>query len=339
MADMNEIREIVKLAVDSYKGNVEQYSTKQSQEALYQALIAANNGSTKLNYRDIRDGKCQGLFTIIEEILNQTVIEGLRQDDFFNTLVDYRNLDEGDQNLFVVEDANLFVVDDVANGTQGIRRQRLGGETTVTIPTSMHMIRIYEELNRILSGRVDFNYFINKVADSFRQKILSDVYTLWSGATAADMGGLAYFPTAGSYVEGDLLDVISHVEAAADGKPAMILGTKKALRTLAESVQSDGAKEELHNYGYYGNFFGTKCFAVPQRHVTGTTTFQFPDDVLTIIATSEKPFKFVYEGDPIILMGDPMQNADLTQEYLYGVKYGMGIVLAGGNSGIGRYEW
>lgn len=292
MADMNEIRDIVKLAVDSYKGNVEQYSTRQSQEALYQALIAANNGSTKLNYRDIRDGKCQGLFTIIEEILNQTVIEGLRQDDFFNTLVDYRNIGEGDQNLFVVEDANLFVVDDVANGTQGIRRQRLGGETTVTIPTSMHMIRIYEELNRILSGRVDFNYFINKVADSFRRKILSDVYTLWSGATATDMGGLAYFPTAGSYVESDLLDVISHVEAAADGKPAMILGTKKALRQLAESVQSDGAKEELHNYGYYGNFFGTKCFAVPQRHVTGTTTFQFPDDVLTIIATSEKPFKF-----------------------------------------------
>lgn len=37
-------------------------------------------------------------------------------------------------------------------------------------------------------------------------------------------------------------------------------------------------------------------------------------------------------------MGNPMDNADLTQEYLYGVKYGTGIVLAGNNTGIGRYE-
>lgn len=44
------------------------------------------------------------------------------------------------------------------------------------------------------------------------------------------------------------------------------------------------------------------------------------------------------EVNPIVLMGDPMSNGDLTQEYLYGEKYGMGIVLAGGNAGIGRYE-
>lgn len=51
-----------------------------------------------------------------------------------------------------------------------------------------------------------------------------------------------------------------------------------------------------------------------------------------------KPIKCVYEGNPIVLMGDPMTNGDLTQEYLYGEKYGMGIVLAGGNAGIGRYR-
>ncbi len=40
-------------------------------------------------------------------------------------------------------------------------------------------------------------------------------------------------------------------------------------------------------------------------------------------------------------MGDPLSNGDLTQEYLYGEKYGMGIVLAaaaGNASVIGRYE-
>lgn len=335
---MADIKDIVKIGIDGYKGTVEKYSVKQSQDTLRQALIKANNGSTVLDYKAIRDGKCVGLFSIVEEILSKTVIDSLQSDDFFNAFVDYRNVAEGDAIEFEVEDSNLFVVDDVSDGNQGIRRQRLSGVSSTTIPTSMHMVRIYEELNRVLAGRVDFNHLISVVADSYRAKILDDIYTLWAGVTAQDLGGVTYFPTAGTYDEDALLDLISHVEAAAGGKTATIIGTKKALRQLRESIQGDGAKEELHNFGFYGRFFGSPCIAVPQRHKVGTTTFVFPDDVLTIVAGSDKFIKFVYEGNPIILMGDPTQNADFTQEYLYGVKYGLGIVLAGGNSGIGRYE-
>lgn len=335
---MTDMKEIVKLAVDGYKNRVEKYSVSQSQDAIQKALIELNNGSTKLDYKAIRDGKCSGLFAFIEETLSRTVVEGLVGDEFFNALVDFRNVAEGDQNIFVVEDSNLFVIDDVADGTQGIRRQRLGGSNEVSIPTTMKMVRIYEELNRVLAGRVDFNHFINVVAESFRQKMLNDIYTLWSGATADDLGGVAYFPTAGTYDEEELLDLIAHVEAAAGGKPATIVGTKKACRMLAASIQADSAREELHNLGYYGKFYGTPVVVTPQRHKVGSTEFVFDDDVLTIVAGDDKPIKFVYEGDPIVLMGDPMQNADFTQEYLYGEKYGLGIVLAGGNAGIGRYQ-
>ena len=202
----------------------------------------------------------------------------------------------------------------------------------------MKMVRIYEELNRVLAGRVDFNHFINVVAESFRQKMLNDIYTLWSGATADDLGGVAYFPAAGSYNEDELLELISHVEAAAGGKTATIVGTKKALRPLKGAIDGNDAKSDLYNLGYVGKFYGTPVVATPQRHKVGSTDFVFSDDVLTIIAGDDKPIKFVYEGDPIVLMGDPMQNADFTQEYLYGEKYGLGIVLAGGNAGIGRYQ-
>lgn len=75
MAEMNEI---VKLAIDAYKGTVEKYSVKQSQDVLRQALVEANNGKTTLDLRAIRDGKCSGLFTLIEEILSNTVVEGLQ---------------------------------------------------------------------------------------------------------------------------------------------------------------------------------------------------------------------------------------------------------------------
>nr|DAJ43030.1 MAG TPA: capsid protein [Caudoviricetes sp.] len=335
---MTDMKEIVKLAVDAYKGNVEKYSTKQSQDVLRQALIDANGGSTKLDYKAIRDGKCSGLFTLIEEILSRTVVEGLQGDEYFNALVDFRNLAEGDQNIFVVEDNTLFVVSEAADGTQGIRRQRLGGAKETSIPTSLKAVRIYEELNRVLSGRVDFNDFINKVAESFRQKLLNDVYGLWSGATAADLGGVTYFPTAGTYDEEALLDLIAHVEAAAGGKPATIVGTKKAIRNLVPSIQGEGFKSDLYNLGYAGKFYGTPVVVTPQRHKVGSTDFVLKDDVLTIIAGDDKPIKVVYEGNPIVLMGDPTTKADFTQEYFYGEKYGMGIVLAGGNAGIGRYE-
>lgn len=288
---MAEIKDIVKLAVDAYRGNVEKYSVNQSQDTLRQVLIEANNGKTTLDFRDIRDGRCNGLFTLLEEILSATVVQGLQGDEHFNTLVEFRNVAEGDSPVFIVEDNNLFVVADAADGTQGIRRQRLGGKTETTIPTTLKVVRIYEELNRVLSGRVDFNTMINKVAESFRQKLLNDIYTLWSGATAAQMGGTTYFPTAGSYDEDGLLELIAHVEAAAGGKQATIVGTKKALRNLKESIISDGAKDELHNMGYVGKFYGTPVVATPQRHKVGSTEFVLDDNCLTVIAGDDKPIK------------------------------------------------
>ena len=334
---MVEMNEIVKLAIDGYKGSVTKYSVGESQDVIREALVEANNGQTSLNYKDIRDGKCPGLFTLLETILSNTVIEGLQGDEYFNALCEFRNVAEGDLNLFVVNDNNMFVVADAADGTQGIRRQRLGGSSETSIPTSLKVVKIYEELNRVLSGRVDFNTLITKVADSFRQKLLNDIYTLWSGATAEQFGGVTYFPVAGAYNEDELLDLISHVEAAAGGKKATILGTKKAVRNLVPSIQSDSSKEDLYNMGYYGKFYGTPVVVTPQRHKIGSNEFVLDDDVLTIIAGDDKPIKIVYEGSPIVLMGDPMANGDFTQEYFYGEKYGMGIVLAGNNAGIGRY--
>lgn len=335
MADM---KDIVKLAVDAYHGNVEQYSVGQSLELLNKALVEANGGSTTLNYKNIRDGKCNGLFTLIEEVLSRTVVEGLQGDEYFNALVDFRNVAEGDKNIFEVEDSNLFIVAEAADGTQGIRRQRLGGVSETSIPTSLKVVKIYEELNRVLSGRVDFNQFIQKVSDSMRNRLLEDIYALWSNATASDFGGVVYFPTAGTYDEDDLLELIAHVEAAAGGKTATIIGTKKAVRNLAPSIQGADSKSDLYNLGYYGKFYGTPVIVTPQRHKIGSTDFVLDDDILTIVAGDDKPIKVVYEGNPLVLMGDPLQNGDLTQEYLYGEKYGVGIVLAGGNAGIGRYE-
>lgn len=311
---MPDMKDIVKVAVDAYHGNVEKYSVGQSQEVLRQAMIEANGGSTVLNYRNIRDGKCSGLFALIEEILSRTAIEGLQESDLFYTLVDFRNVAEGDKNLFFTEDSNLFHVAEIADGTQGVRRQRLSGVSEFSIPTKLHAVKIYEEMNRVLSGRVDFNTMISKVSESFRQQMLNDIFALWNNATANDFGGTTFFPTAGTYDEDELLDLIAHVEAAANGKPAAIIGTKKAVRNLAPSIQGTDSQSDLYNDGFYGKFYGTPVVTMPQRHKLNSTEFVMPDDVLHVIAGDEKPIKFVYEGDPLVIMGDPLTNGDLTHE-------------------------
>ncbi len=320
---MAEINDIVRVAVDAYHGNVTKYSMNDSMELLQKALVEANGGSTKLNYKAIRDGKCNGLFTIIEEILSRTVVEGVQKNDFFMNMVDFRNIALGDQNKFLVEKDNLFTVAEVAPGTQGIRRQRLSGLTEFTLTTTPKAVKIYDELNRVLAGQVDFNYFIKKVSDSFERKLLDDIYAIWMGATADDFGGEAYF-TAGAYDEDAMLELIAHVEAAANGQPAMILGTKPALRNLAPAIQSAESKSDLYNLGFYGRYYGTPVMALPQRHKVDSTEFVMSDKQITVIAGDQKPIKCVYEGDSIIHTGDPFSNADLSQE----LEYIINVIIA-----------
>ena len=134
-------KDLVRLAVDAYKGHVAgNYSVDDSMEVLRQALIEANGGSTKLDYRAIRDGKCNGLFAIVEEIITKTVIEGLPESCPLFNYVDFRNIAEGDTNVFEIRDNGLFVVADIADGTQGLRRQRLAGGEEITEAIAQEMV-------------------------------------------------------------------------------------------------------------------------------------------------------------------------------------------------------
>lgn len=334
---MADYKDVVQLGVDVYRKQPNKYSMDDSNKVLREALIEANGGSTVLDYKAIRDGKCNGVFSIVEQILDVTVDEGLKEDDHFNSLVEYRNVAAGDRNEFIVEDKTLFVIDDAAEGTQGVRRQRLGGSESTYIPTSFKFIRIYEELNRVLAGRVDFNHLIQSVSESVRQKLLSDVYTLWSNVTADQIGGTMYFPAAGSYDANTLLEIIAHVEAVSGGKPATIIGTKKAARMLAPDIQGFDSQKDIYNMGYYGKFYGTPVVVTPQRHQIGSTDFMFDDNVLTIIAGDQKPVKVVREGNPTVVMGNPTDRRDFTQEYMYGEKYGVGLLVSD-NTGLGKYQ-
>lgn len=321
MADTN----LVKLAVDAYKGNIAgNYSKGDSMETLRNALVELNGGSTKLDYKRIRNGEANGMFALIEEILQQTIVEGIQDDNFFERFVDYRNVALGDERDFYVNDPSLFVVSDVAEGTQSIRRQRLNKGETTSITTSLKTIKIYEELNRLLAGRADMNDMINKVGESFKRKIAADIYGGFIGAFSSLPSP---FAVNGAFSEDGLLTMIDHVEAAT-GQTAMIVGTRKALRKVTSAVVSESAKEVYNSLGHFGNFNGTDMMKIDQAHTPGTYDFMITDNDLYVVPSNIKPIKFITEGDSIILPGNPADKKDLTQEYMYGDRYGLGVVVA-----------
>lgn len=320
-------KDLVRLAIDSYKGHVAgNYSVDDSMEVLRQALVEANGGSTKLDYRAIRDGKCNGLFAIVEEIINKTVIEGLPESCPLFNYVEWRNLAEGDTNVFELKDNGIFIVSDIAQGTQGLRRQRITGGEEITVKTQLKGIKIYEELRRVLAGRVDFNELIDKVSEAFQKKISDDMYeavvTAFDGLVAPYSNG-----TAGSFDESKLSEIIDHVEAAT-GKTAVILGSKQAVRKITgvKGADSTSAKEDLYAMGYFGHFYTTPIMVMQNGHKVGTNDFILKND-LYIVAGDDKFIKGATEGETLIINGDPLNNADLSQEYMVAMAYGLKAVL------------
>lgn len=315
---------LVKLAVDGYKGHVAgNYSVGDTQEALRKALVDANGGSTKLDIKAIRDGKCNQVFAIVEELVNVIHEEGLKGDEFFMNMVEDRNMALGDSNKFHIERECLFAVADIAEGTQGVRRQRIEAGQDITVNTQLRAIKIYEELNRVLAGRIDFNKFVDQVGKSFTKQELDATYDAFVGMFKKLK---APYTETGSFDEDKLLDLIDHVEAST-GETAVIVGTRKALRKIKTAIVSDSAKEEMYAMGHFGRFNGTELVAVKQRHKSGSDDFILDDNVLYVFAGDTKPIKRVTEGDVTMLMGTPMTNADMSQEFLMMKRTGIAVIF------------
>lgn len=314
----------VKIAKDLYKGRTshEKFSTQDSNEVLRAKFIELNGGSSKLDFKALRRNGVE-MFEILEEILQNTVLEGLPEDSFFSKFVETKNLALGDQNSFYVPDRTMLTVSEIADGTTALRRQRIDVGTNVSITTSWKGVKIYEHLSRLLSGRVDFAEMLTALEKAFKLRINDDIYTAFTGSFASLP---AAFTTSGSFDEDSMIDIIEHVEAST-GKSAILAGTMKALRKVNTATVSDTAKEDVYKMGYYGNFNGTPMMRIKQAHTVGGYTFKLSENDIYVVTTDENPIKYVTEGEARILQGNALDNADMTQDYFFASQYGIGTII------------
>lgn len=333
-----ENKEIVKLALDTMRNSVSgNFSAKEGSEVLRQTFIEMNGGSDKLTVKSFRDHP--QLFQLIEEVMPIMIQEGLRGDELAFNMVDYRNLAEGDQNRFWTEDNSDLIVAKIADGSTSIRRQRLNVGQYINIDTEMHAIKVYEELNRLLAGRVDFNTLVDRLTRSYTRDMRNQILAAFEGVTATTTGLNATYVKTGTFSAATLRELIDHVEAST-GEKATILGTKAGLGKIVDSdanavaLTAASAKEDLYNLGYFGKFYATPMVSMRQVHKPGTDAFAINDNKIYVMAGNDKPIKFVREGEGLMVATDAFNNADLTQEYLYGEKYGIGVIF---NQKMGIY--
>ena len=330
--EVKDINNIAQVAADLVNGKkIEHYAEGDAEQLVYNALVEANNGKNYIDLRDLRDGKCAKLFALVEVIIKKTVVDGVKNNPFLSKIVETRVVNAGDKPEFHIKDANWYTVSKVSGGNQALRRQRIIGDEVVTIPTAWHAIKIYEEIERLLSTSSNISEMIADVSKSFNAGLWADIAAVWQNLTKAQIGGDTYDIT-GSWDETAMVKLIQHVEAKA-GARATIYGTKLGLSKMTSGVAADSAKEDMYNIGYYGKFRGTNAIEVPQVHKQGTEDFLFNDNVLTVLAGPVKPVKLVIEGNPLVNLGSFFDNEDLTQDYVYGQKYGVGFVVSAGAMG------
>lgn len=317
---------IVTLANDIYKGQVNTEFASQNKDeqmaTLREALIQANGGNSKITYKKLRNNT--ELFEIIEQILETVDMQGFEGNPFFERFVDYRNLALGDQADFYIEDDSLFTVDTTAEGIASTLRQRINKGKTETIGTTLKTIEVYENVNRLLAGRIDIVQFVERIRASFELNRMNSIYTAFVGGVSKLP---ATFKATGSYSEAVLLDFVAHVEAST-GQNAVIVGTQKALGKITTAVVSEAAKSKYNDLGYYGTFNGTDMLRIKQSHVQGTYDFAVTDSVIWVMAGDNKFVKFVTEGEAIFETGDIMKNKDRTMDIFAGERWGTGVVIS-----------
>lgn len=313
-------KELVKMAIDAYKGNIGEFSKDQVNDTIRKALIDLNGGSDKITDKSFR--KHPELFEFLEETLQMLVTEGL--EDQFSGFADVRNVPFGAQNVFHIPNNELFRVATISDGNGNLRRQRIDSDE-ITVTTKWRGVKIYEELSRIMAGMIDWAELVNRVARSFNQQIANEVYqAIYDSFSSLN----ATYAVSGTYSETTLMDLAQHVEAAT-GANVVIYGTKKALSKVTTAQYSDNMLDRKNNLGYLGVIGGYEMREIKQAHKPGTDTFAINDSFLLVVPDlNDRMVKIVNEGEARIKEVNGLDNADMSQEYFFGMKTGIAVVAA-----------
>lgn len=332
-----DFNDFSRLMFDAANGKVEGVTMKEANDKIrevFSELLGIDKDSTRQEIRRAMRRHKTELFEITEELVPELLLGGWGANPFFQDYVEVKSMNYGDTNVFIVPDESILTVSDVSGGHHDIIRQKLGKGKNYSVPTKWYAVKIYTEFELFLAGRVDWPGFIQKIYEAFDYKVNTLVYAAFNGAGSAIVPS-AQFVKSGSLVSATFLTLIEDVQAANPGKEIVIMGTKTALNKLNALAEanwiSEAAKEERHTLGRLGWWQGTRLVEIPQAFAPNdTSTKLVANDKLLIMPMdpANKMIKVYDEGEAMIKeVSDGVTNMDMTMEYEYQQKMGVGVVF------------
>lgn len=315
---MNDLRQ---LCIDVYNGvDVKFENGETGNDLIVNAINKAFGNIDMSNAQAVREALAYGKvdFAIINEVISTAIDLTTEDGSAIWDFVDYKNGALGDKNEFYVEGSDLLRVDVVTRGTQGVRRQRMLSKK-ISVETVTKAIKIYDEISRIASGRINWAAFVDKIGKSFANDRFNAVVSAFGNITAS-----GDYAKGSSFTESAMIDLLTTVEN--DGNKPKIFGSLQALRNLSMAQTGETIKDDYYNMGYMGKFNGYDCFRIAGKNV--------PNNKLFVVGADEKFIKIYDEGDTLTIPHDFTETADMTQELQVQRTYGVTVAMG---SKVGVY--
>lgn len=321
------ITALQKLSLDVFNGVPVQYENVSGEQAIKNAILKSIGG--EWNFYNFQKGKWE-FFQILSELL--TLPLGQTMEGMFDGIVDTETIAKGDKKVVDVENQDLFKVATVSAGNSDIRRQRIYNRQVV-IETGDVEIKIYEDFDRFIAGRINWSNLIERVRKSVANDTAEKIYKALLASYSATNTN---YNKTGTFAEATLDQMIARVEGKT-GMKCAIYGTKEALGKVSNGLTSvvttvgtsDATRADYATLGYFRNYKGTPMIEIPTILKTGTDDFAFTPD-LFILPIGEKILKVVFEGEPIIIDSqDAGRRNDRQIEFLFNHKIGVACLVAG----------
>ena len=313
--------EVKNLMFDLYKNELEDGITKREAEDKLREVSLKIFGLTKDSSRRERERAYRDygrqFFDVIEEVTDWTVTTGLKENEWFNALVNYANLKEGDKNLFVNEHEEVILsVARMGKRHHDTMLQRLPENTTYSVETDLYGAAVGADIDRYLIGQEDWTKLVDAITKAFTVMIQELIF-------AEILEAPKKLPVQSGFVETGALStatrkkfnkVLQNVSVANDNADVVIMGTMVALQELEGLIDinwlANSQKEDKAKMGRLGNYGRYTLIEIPQRFARNDVTKDmYKDDVLWVFASGDN--KMVEEFLDII-SGEKTESTYIT---------------------------
>lgn len=291
--------EIKNLMFDLYKGELEEGIKKVDAEKKLREMslkiFGLTEKSSKRDRKRAYEEYGRQFFDVIEEVTDFTVSTGLKENEWFTVLVNYKNLADGDENLFRNDgDEIILSIARMGKRHHDTMLQRLGKGSTYSVETDLYGAAVGADIDRYLLGHEDWTKLIDSITKAFVIKVQELIF-------AEILEAPKKLPVQPGFIESGALTeatrkefnkVLQNVSTANDNADVIIMGTMVGLQELENLIKvdwiADSQKESVANMGRLGNYGRYQLVEIPQRFAKNDVTKNMYDDnILWIFASGE----------------------------------------------------